>query len=150
MLKQAVRRGFLAMLLAIGISFIVTVIISVAIGDGYYHPVVPAFAEQVGGEINGVVLQVLLAGLQGAVAGAASLIWEVEKWSSAKQTGLYFIALSAVMLPSSYILHWMPRNVGGVLTYIVFFVVFYGIICTVNYIVWKAQIKKMNSKMPRN
>ena len=150
MLKEAVKRGILGIPIGISISYVITVIISLFIGDGSHHPVVPALAEQFGSEINAVVFQMIIAGfLQGAGAGAASVIWNIEKWGLAKQTGIYFLVLLAITLPAAYLAHWMPRNAAGILTYIAGFLVLYAIICVVNYVVWKAQIKKMNSKMPR-
>ena len=149
MLKQAVKRGLFGIPLGISITFVITIIISLAVGDGYYHPVVPTLAGQFGGEIGAVVFQTVLAGLMWAVAWAASIIWDIEKWSYAKQTGVYFIIISVIMLPGAHLLHWIPRTFAGFLLYIVIFVVIYAIICTVNYVVWRAQIKKINSKIPR-
>jgi len=149
MLRLAVKRGFSGVPLGIFISYIITVIISVAIGDGYYHPVVPALADQFGSEINAVVFQAVMAGFQGAAAGAASVIWNLERWSLAKQGGIYFIVLAAITFPTAYLAHWIQRTAAGVLLYIAGFVVIYVIICTINYVVWRAQIKKINSKMPQ-
>ena len=156
MLKQAVKRGLLGIPLGIGISFVITVIISVAVGDGLYHPVAQTLADQFDNQINAVVFQMVLSGLLGAGSYAASVIWDIEKWGLAKQTGLYFIALSAIMLPVAYFAHWMPRSAAGVLSYIAIFVVIFAVICTINYVVWRGRIavwrgriKKMNDKTPR-
>jgi purine-cytosine permease-like protein len=150
MLRQAVRRGLLGIPIGIAVTYVITIIISAAIGDGYFHPVVPALSEQFGNEINAVVFQTALSGLlYGAGVGAASVIWNIEKWSIAKQTGIFFIVLSAVALPTAYFAHWMPRTATGFLLYIVIFIALYIAVCAINYLIWRAQIKKMNEKIPR-
>ncbi|MDR2182617.1 MAG: DUF3021 domain-containing protein [Clostridiales bacterium] len=149
MLKQAVKRGLLGIPLGIAVCFVITVIISLAIGDGYFHPVVPTLAEQLGSEINAVVFVTVLGGLLGALSRAASVIWSIESWGLAKQTGVFFIALLAIVLPISYLAHWMPRGIGGFLMFFAIFAAIYAAICIINYIVWSARVKKMNEKMPR-
>ena len=134
MLKQIVKRGFLGIPLGIAISFIVTVIISLFINDGLYHPVVPALANQFGGELNAVVFQTALAASQGAAIGAATVIWDTEKWSLPKQTGIFFLVLSAIALPTAYLAHWMPRSGSGFLLYVAIFITTYMAICTINYL----------------
>jgi len=149
MLKQVILRAALGAPIGVALAYVITVIISVSMGDGYLHPVVPSLAEQFGGELNAVLFQTALAALHGAGAGAASMIWEIERWSLARQTGAFFLALSAITLPISFLAHWMPRSVTGFLIYVAIFIVIYAKICATNYFFWRTHIKKMNENIPR-
>lgn len=62
----------------------------------------------------------LLCGLMGAAFGAASVIWQLERWSIAAQSAAYFAVGAAAMLPAAYIAHWMERSAVG-------FAVYFGI-----------------------
>jgi len=149
MFKQIFIRLALGAPLGVAMAYAVTVIISVAYGDSFYHPVAPALAEQFGGELNAVLFQTVLAGLYGASTGAASIIWNFERWSLAKQAGIFFLILLAISLPISYLAHWMPRSATGFLIYIVIFIMIYLKICVANYFFWSKKIKKMNDKLPQ-
>ena len=148
MLKLALKRALMGTPIGMAMSYVITVIISLAMGDGLYHPVVPALADQWGSEINAVVFQFILSGLQGAAIGAVTIIWSMEKWSLAKQTGIYLILLSAIILPVAYFAHWMPRTTFGFILYIAIFVSIFITICVANYAIWRGKIKKMNKRVP--
>ncbi|MCL2574329.1 MAG: DUF3021 domain-containing protein [Defluviitaleaceae bacterium] len=149
MFKQTIIRAALGATLGVAIAYVITVIISVIYADGYFHPVVPTLTEQFGGELNAVLFQTALAAIHGATTGAASMIWNIERWSLAKQTGIFFLALSAITLPISCLAHWMPRSTTGFLIYIAIFIVIYVKICAANYFFWRTHIKKINEKISR-
>ena len=80
----------------------------------------------------------------GAASAVVSVIWEVEHWSIAKQTGLYFLGLSTAMFPIAYFAHWMERSFIGFVSYFAVFTVFFVAIWVIQYFIWKSKINAMN------
>ncbi len=122
MKKKLIGHGLLGFPLGITIGFVITIIVSVCIGDGSFYPVTPELLNAMGSELSAVVLQTMLCGIMGSGFAMASVIWEIDSWSIAKQTGIYFAIICAVMLPIAYITGWMQHSVAGVLLYIGIFV----------------------------
>jgi len=147
MKKQAFLRGLLGVPLGITIGYLITIFISLGWGNGSYTPIVPSLVEQLGSEISAVILQAVLCGVLGATFGAISIIWEIDSWSIAKQTGIYFLIGSIAMTPIAYINHWMEHSVGGFLSYFGIFVAIFIVVWVIQYIVWKKRIKRINDRM---
>ena len=147
MKKQAFLRGLLGFPLGIAIGYVITILISLSLGTGSYLPCAPSLAERAGSEIGAVVLQTVLSGLLGASFAAASVVWETENWSIAKQTGVYFSISAATMLPIAYLAEWMQHTVAGFLSYLGIFAAVFLVIWTVRSCVWKRKIKKLNQKI---
>lgn len=147
MKKKAFSRGLLGFPVGISIGYIITIFISLSFAQGYYSPCVPSLVETMGNEINAVLLQATLSGALGSTFAACSVIWEMEHWSIAKQTGIYFLITSLVMMPIAYSTNWMEHSVLGFLSYFGIFVLFFLIIWVVQYLAWKSKIKKINSKL---
>ena len=117
MKKQAILRGLLGSPLGVAMGQFITVASSAASGYGTYSAVMPEFAAELGSELGAVALQMLLCGLMGAAFGAASVIWQLERWSIAAQSAAYFAVGAAAMLPAAYIAHWMERSAAGFAVY---------------------------------
>jgi len=99
MKKKIFLRGVLGFPIGIAIGHFIIIIISLCLANGHYSPCTPELISLVANEVNAVALQVLLCGLLGAGVAASSVIWEIEHWGIVKQPGIYFLILSAVMLP---------------------------------------------------
>lgn len=147
MKKQAFFRGLIGVPIGITIGYLITIFISLGWGNGYYSPCVPSLEEQMGSEINAVILQTVLCGILGAVFGAISIIWELDSWSIVKQTGIYFLIGSISMMPIAYINHWMEHSIGGFLSYFWIFIVIFIVAWIIQYIVWRQRIKKINESI---
>lgn len=147
MKKQIITRGLFGIPTGISIGYLITIIISLGWGNGAYLPVVPELATQLGSEISAVILQTGLCALLGAVFAAASVIWEIDKWSIAKQTGIYFFIASITMMPVAYFARWIGNSIVGFLLYFGSFLVVFIIIWFVQYCVWKNRIRKINEKV---
>jgi len=149
MKKQILLRGLLGIPVGIAIGCLITIFVSLGIADGSYYPCVPALATQVGSEINAVVLQMILCAVLGAVFGSASVIWEMDNWSIAKQTGIYFSVTALAMLPIAYITHWMEHSFVGFLIYFGIFFAIFIVMWLMQYYIVKSKIKKMNLKVKK-
>jgi hypothetical protein len=144
MKKKLVLRALLGFPLGISIGFIISILISLIFGNGSYIPCVPELVEKTGSEINAVILQTVLSGLLGAVFAASSVIWEMENWSIAKQTGIYFAITAVTMMPIAYYANWMEHSVFGFLGYFGIFVLIFAFVWIAQYLIWKNKIEKVN------
>lgn len=131
--------------LAIGYS--ITIIISLIFANGYYSPCVPELIDVMGSEINAVLLQALLCGILGSGFAASSVIWEMENWGLVKQTGIYFLIISVVMMPIAYVLYWMEHSPKGILSYLGVFIFIFVVIWIVQYTIGKRNVIKMNNTL---
>ncbi len=147
MKKQVFLRGLLGIPIGVTIGYLITIFISLGWANGNYLPCVPELTEQLGSEISAVILQVVLCAILGTVFGASSVIWEIEKWNIAEQTGVYFLIISFAMFPIAYFTHWMEHSIAGFLLYFgIFFAIFITIWAT-QYCIWKCKIKKISEKV---
>lgn len=144
MKKKIIKRGLFGFPVGIAIGFVITIIISVCIGDGSFYPVTLKLIETMGNEVNAVILQAVLCGIMGTCFAMASVIWELESWSLAKQSGIYFLIACIIMLPIAYIANWMEHSIGGLLSYVGIFVAIFFAVWFAQYLIWKGKIKKIN------
>ena len=80
----------------------------------------------------------------GAGFAMASVIWELDSWSLAKQSGVYFFLTCLLMLPIAYVANWMEHSIRGVLIYVLIFVMIFLSVWVTQYLIWKRKINKMN------
>lgn len=144
MKRNIIVRGLLGIPIGISISYLITIAISAIIGNGYYSPVMPSIVESFGSEINAVIFQTAMSALLGFGFAAASVIWEIESWSIAKQSAVHFIVASLIMLPVAYFSHWMEHTLIGFIKYFIVFVVIFIIAWISQYIGWKIKLRKIN------
>lgn len=147
MKKKVILRGVSGFPMGIAIGHLITILISLAWGGGYYSPCVPELVAVMGSQINAVILQTALCGLLGAGFAASSIIWEMEHWSIVKQTGIYFSVISVVMLPIAYFAYWMEHSVWGFVSYFGVFVFIFVVIWVIQYVIGKRNVKKLNANL---
>lgn len=147
MKKNIIKRALIGFPIGVSIGIAITIIISLIIAKGEYFPCVPSFVEEIGSEINAMILQTILVGLLGSVFSVSAIIWKIDNWSIAKQTAIYASITSTFMLSIAYVLHWMERSLKGFIVYTIIFILIFSLIWLVQYFVWKVQINKINSKL---
>lgn len=147
MRKKIILRSLLGMPVGLAVSYLITVLISVAVADGNYYPVVPELIETCNSEINAVLLQTIFSLLYGAMWGGASVIWEMEKWSLLRMTVTHLILCSVTTFPVAYLMWWMPHNMTGVFVYFGIFLAVYLLIWVSQYQSMKRRIDQINRKI---
>ena len=147
MKKKIIMRGLFGLPAGIAFGFIITIIISACIGKGIYYPVKPSLIEVAGSELNAVILQTVLCGIMGAGFAMASVIWKLDSWSLAKQSGIYFLIACVITLPVAYIANWMEHSVVGFLSYAGVFTAIFIAVWFIQYLAWKQKIKKINARV---
>lgn len=147
MSKKIILRSLLGFPIGITIGYLITIFTSLIYADGYYAPCVPALVSMAGNEIYAVMLQALLCGVLGTGFSASSVIWEIEHWSILKQTGIYFLITSIVMMPIAYCLFWMEHSLAGFLIYFGIFVLIFVIVWIIQFIIGKHIVRQMNENL---
>ena len=150
MKKKIIMRGLFGLPTGIAIGFVITLIISICIGNGSFYPVTPELIDATGNELNAVILQTVLCAIMGAGFAAASIIWEFDSWSLAKQSGIYFMIISVIMPPIAYFTNWMKHTALGVLSYVAIFVAIFVVVWLSQYLLWKRKIKQMNTLVSKD
>lgn len=150
MKKKIIMRGLFGLPTGIAIGFVITLIISACIGTGSFYPVTPELIDTMGNELNAVILQTVLCAIMGVGFAAASVIWELDSWSLAKQSGVYFMIISVIMLPIAYVTNWMKHTILGVLSYVAIFAAIFVVVWISQYLLWKRKIKKMNALVSKD
>ena len=83
----------------------------------------------------------------GAGFAMASVIWKLDSWSLAKQSGIYFLIACVITLPVAYIANWMEHSVVGFLSYAGIFTAIFIAVWFIQYLAWKQKIKKINARV---
>lgn len=147
MKKNLLKRTAIGIPAGIAVTTVISVIISIIIGDGNYYPTAPELVSAAGSELNAVLIQTVGAALYGAMFGCASVIWDVESWSLLRMTVTHLTVVSIATFPAAWILRWMPHSLPGGLGYFAIFFAFYAVIWFCIYLATKHQVKKMNERL---
>ena len=150
MKKKILIRAFLGSLIGIVINYLITIVISAVVGGGTFYPCVPSFTERYGNEVTAVIVQTILSAFLGGGFSMASLIWEMDDWSLLKQTGVYFVIITVLMMTVAYTCEWMEHSLRGVLVYFGIFFAIFVVIWVIRYMSWKIRISKIKDKLIKN
>lgn len=91
--------------------------------------------------LKAVILQTVLCAIMAASFAAASVVWELDSWSLAKQSGVYFLIISIITLPVAYFANWMKHSLAGVLSYAEIFTAIFVVVWISQHLLWKAILK---------
>ena len=149
MKKELLKRCLFGAPIGLAMSTVITILISLVVGDGVYYAVVPSLAADMGGELNAMLLQTGLSMIYGAAWAGASVIWDAEHWSLLKMTLVHLLVTSLATFPIAYFARWMPHNATGVLIYIGIFIAIYVGVWLGQYSGMKKRIAAMNAKLPK-
>lgn len=144
-MKKIIKFGFLGMLIGIVTGYMISLIISILMGDGIFYVTTPEFASLFSSELNAVIIQTILYAILGAGFSLASFIWMIDSWSLLKQSAIYFLIISIIMLPIAYISGWMEHSLQGFLVYFGGFALIFITIWLVQYFNYKHKIKQINA-----
>ncbi len=147
MKTKIILRGLIGFPIGIAVGYAISIFTSLCFANGYYSPCVPDLIPIMGNEINAVILQALLSGVLGTAFAASSVIWQVERWSIVRQSGIYFLIVSMVMMPIAYVLYWMEHSISGFLRYFAVFMLIFVIIWIIEYAVGRQIVKKLNAQL---
>lgn len=144
MLKAAVRKGLMGAPIGVMICTLITIFISLGVGDGHYYPIPHELIDACGSEITAAIIQFVCSMIYGAVFGASAVIWQNDRWSLLRQTVTHLLIISAVTFPLAYLMHWMEHSVGGVIGYIALTFAIYAVIWATILVTIHRRIKRLN------
>ena len=150
MKKKVIVRCLIGAPIGLALSTMITIAISLTVGDGRFYAVVPELIADCGTEINAVLLQSICSLLYGAAWAGASIIWEADHWSILRQTITHLIICSLCTFPIAYFMRWMDHSVFGILSYFGIFFAIYVIIWISQYMAIKKRIRQINSEVKKN
>ncbi len=149
MKKKLLQRCLLGAPLGLALSTLITIAISLVVGDGRFYAVVPELVTDCGSEINAVLLQAVCSLLYGAAWGGASVIWEIEGWSILRSTLTHLVICSLATFPTAYFMRWMQHSAVGILSYFGIFFAAYLAIWLSQYAAMKKRVEQLNSGIKR-
>lgn len=149
MKKKILLRGVLGFPIGVAIGYFITICFSLVLANGNYSPCVPELIDVMGNEIKAVILQAVLCGILGMGSAAGSVIWDVEHWGLVKQTGLYFLLISFIMMPVAYVAYWMEHSLKGFFGYFGIFVLVFLVIWAIEFFIGKHNVKNMNAQLSK-
>ncbi|HEX3046044.1 MAG TPA: DUF3021 domain-containing protein [Bacillota bacterium] len=145
-LKRVIVRGILG--IPIGVFFMTTAgfIVSLILGELAMNPP-PVWAGA--SPLTTFAVFYVSSCFIGFAFGAASLIFEIERWSIAKQSVLHFLVTSVVFLPASILCRWLTVDLFSIVIYFSVFILIYVAIWLVQYLIWKKKIQKLNEVLAK-
>ena len=146
LIKKAGLRALLGAPLGLAYSTMITIILSLARGDGTYYAVVPEMTADIGSESVAVLIQALCSMLYGAAFAGASVVWDTD-WSLTRMTAVHFLICSAATFPIAYHIRWMDHTPVGVLKYFGIFLAVYIAIWIGQYLRMKRNVEAINRKV---
>lgn len=147
MKKKIISRAAVGLPVGVAIGYGITIVISLFWGGGSYFPCVPELVSRMGSELNAVMFQALLCGLLGMGFGAASVIWEAERWSIAARTGIYFLVVSLLMMPIAYLACWMEHSIAGFFRCFGIFALIFLVIWGIEWAAARRTVRKLNASL---
>ena len=147
MKKEFIKRALRGFPQGVVIGYVIAICFSLSIGDGNYYACSSELIETFGSEMTAVVVQFVCSGILGAIFAGGTVVYEIDSWSIARQSAVYFLIGSLAMMPIGYLMNWMERSFWGFVLYFFVFVVIWLICWLVNYIFWRLRIKKLNNKV---
>ena len=133
--------------LGVTLSLLITILISLTVGDGRFYAVVPELVADCGGELNAVILQTALSMLYGAAWAGAALIWKQEQWSLARQTVTHLLVCSLATFPVAWLCRWMRHDAAGAALYFGIFFAVYALIWLGQYLGIRRRVREMNREI---
>ena len=146
MLKKILSRALVSAICCIAINQLVGIVRSLAVGDGRYSPVTPAFEAHFASPTAAVIAQLLLIGLVGATFAGCSVIFEIERWSFLRQGALHLLITSLVGVPVC-LFCWPPETTAGALWLAGSWVFCYAATWLSQYLLYRHRVRALDRKI---
>jgi hypothetical protein len=140
-LKKALLRGVLGIPIGVFIMTLIGLLISLIFGK--LSLVSPSYLGNPS-ELSAYTIQFILSCLIGFAFAISSTIFQVEKWSIAKQTFLHFITIAIAFFPTAIYLGWVELRSVPIIIFATIFISIYVIIWLIQYTILKKKIQKLN------
>ncbi|WP_251859790.1 DUF3021 domain-containing protein [Clostridium sp. Marseille-Q2269] len=134
-LKKGLKRGLYGITIGVFINQIIFAII--ALKEGLRGTV----------DVNMMFNQFIISVILGFGLAALSIVFDVEHWSSLKQTVAHFIIFSFIYFPIAIYGGWMPgRNIAR-LKFVAFYIIIYIVAWFILKAYWKRKAIEINKTL---
>lgn len=134
-LKKALKRGVYGISIGVFINQIIFAII--ALREGLQGTV----------EVNMMFNQFIISAILGFGLAAVSIVFDVDHWSSLKQTVVHFIIFSFIYFPIAIYAEWMPTGIIPRILFVIFYIIIYVIAWFSIKAYWKKKTMEINKKL---
>ena len=143
MLKKIFLRAGFGFILGVAVCSIITAITS----DG--TQVAPAFANAVGSAKWAVLLQLLLAGLCGAISMGGTVLYDVDRLPLSLGTLFHCLLCVIPFVSLALLLHWVEGTVGALVFAFAQIAAFF-VIWLILFLLYRKQIRELNAIQNKN
>ncbi|HQC54466.1 MAG TPA: DUF3021 domain-containing protein [Clostridia bacterium] len=145
MKAKLIIRTIIGFIIGAILGNVITLIFSVAYGEGV-KVVFNSLIDAMGMPLA-ITLQTILSGIFGIVCIAGTCVFDIDSWSLLKATVVHAIPVLTVLVIISAVLKWIEFKFVNCVIMIAIGVVAYALIWLIMYLIWKAEIKKMNEEL---
>lgn len=145
MKAKLIKRIIIGFIIGAAMGNLITLIFSVAYDEGV-KVVFNSLIEAMGMPLA-ITVQTLLSGIFGIVCIAGSLVFDIESWSLLKATVVHAVPVIILFVTISAVLKWVNFTFANCAIMVAIGVVTYALIWLIMYLIWKAEIKKMNEEL---
>ena len=116
--------------------------------DGTMYLCAPEFIEAVGDPLTAFTIQAIVLGFQGVLSMGGSAVYSIEKWSVLRCTLTHYLAVMAGIYTCAFTLRWFAvTDTKAILIMFLILTPPYFLIWLINYISYKAELKKINREL---
>ena len=147
--KSFITKAIIGFTLGILAGTIITAVIaSISCNDGSIHWCSIELEKAVGSKVLTVILQAIVTGIFGAVALGGSVLYSFDHWSLIRITITHYLMVMIGYYIVAFLLRWFTYKDWDVcVTMFITMTIAYLIIFMINYLVYKSQIKKINTEI---
>ena len=143
MIKKLLKRAGIGFVTGIAVCAVITAITS----DG--TQVAPAFASAVGSPKWAVLIQLLLAGLCGAISMGGTVLYDVDRLPLSLGTLIHCLLCVTPFAALALLLHWV-EGIGGALIFAGAQIAAFFIIWLILFLLYRKQIRELNAIQNKN
>ena len=140
-LKRALRGFFIGIAIGYFISIMMTMGKDSILSD--------AFVQRIGNHHVGLLIHMLLTGLDGAICMAGMGFYDIERWPMLKSAVMHYLLCIAAYIPISLYLDWFKLDIN-LLIMLGMMAVSYVITWVIIALSYRKDVKKINSEIQSN
>lgn len=134
-----------SVLIGIGIGTLIALFFSALNNADTFYISNPKFLEKFDNKLLASTVTISLYALLGLLSYLSSKIFEIKSFSLIKKTIIHYMVLLICIFIIGYIFSW--HTLKDSLKFLIIYTIIYIFIWTINYILIKIEIKKINNKL---
>ncbi|GAW64445.1 hypothetical protein FC65_GL001188 [Ligilactobacillus acidipiscis DSM 15836] len=149
MIRRILNHFFFGMPFGITYGLLVTLGYSYGRGDTFYQPAEARFAEHFSSNLDVLLISIILWALFGSLFSVTALVFEIERWSLARQTLTHFATTVSGFMIIAYFAGWYPLDLASITSEIFVFVIIYLVVWGYSMLRAKRSVDAINKKIKK-